>query len=128
MADVIKIATRDAYGQTLIELGDERQDIVVMDADLAAATKTGMFKKAHPDRFFNAGIAEGNMMSIAAGLAAAGAGMTQRAGCGALVGTVAQGDGQGFRTFAILVICIIPCFLNCYSSSECRYTLGSTRL
>ena len=72
MADVIKIATRDAYGQTLIELGNEREDIVVMDADLAAATKTGMFKKAHPDRFFNAGIAEGNMMSIAAGLAAAG--------------------------------------------------------
>ena len=72
MADVIKIATRDAYGQTLIELGNERQDIVVMDADLAAATKTGMFKKAHPDRFFNAGIAEGNMMGIAAGLASCG--------------------------------------------------------
>ena len=72
MADVIKIATRDAYGQTLVELGNEREDIVVMDADLAAATKTGMFKKAHPDRFFNAGIAEGNMMGVAAGLAAAG--------------------------------------------------------
>ena len=72
MADVIKIATRDAYGQTLIELGNEREDIIVMDADLAAATKTGMFRKAHPDRFFNAGIAEGNMMSIAAGLAACG--------------------------------------------------------
>ena len=72
MADMIRIATRDAYGQTLVELGNEREDIVVMDADLAAATKTGMFKKAHPDRFFNAGIAEGNMMSIAAGLAAAG--------------------------------------------------------
>ena len=72
MADMIRIATRDAYGQTLVELGNEREDIVVMDADLAAATKTGMFKKAHPDRFFNAGIAEGNMMSIAAGLAACG--------------------------------------------------------
>ena len=72
MADVKKIATRDAYGQTLVELGNERTDIVVMDADLAAATKTGMFKKAHPDRFFNAGIAEGNMIGIAAGLAAAG--------------------------------------------------------
>lgn len=72
MADVMKIATRDAYGQALIELGDEREDIVVMDADLAAATKTGMFKKAHPDRFFNAGIAEGNMMGVAAGLAACG--------------------------------------------------------
>ena len=72
MADVIKIATRDAYGQTLVELGNEREDIVVMDADLAAATKTGMFRKAHPNRFFNTGIAEGNMMSIAAGLAACG--------------------------------------------------------
>ena len=72
MADVMKIATRDAYGQTLVELGNEREDIVVMDADLAAATKTGMFKKAHPDRFFNAGIAEANMMGIAAGLAASG--------------------------------------------------------
>ena len=72
MAEVIKVATRDAYGQTLVELGNEREDIVVMDADLAAATKTGMFKKAHPDRFFNTGIAEGNMMSIAAGLAASG--------------------------------------------------------
>lgn len=72
MAEVIKVATRDAYGQTLVELGNERDDIVVMDADLAAATKTGMFKKAHPERFFNTGIAEGNMMSIAAGLAASG--------------------------------------------------------
>ncbi len=72
MAEIQKMATRDAYGATLVELGNEREDIVVMDADLAAATKTGMFKKAHPDRFFNAGIAEGNMISIAAGLAAAG--------------------------------------------------------
>jgi len=72
MAEMKRVATRDAYGQTLVELGNERQDIVVMDADLAAATKTGMFRKAHPDRFFNTGIAEGNMISIAAGLAAAG--------------------------------------------------------
>ena len=72
MAEVKRIATRDAYGATLVELGNEREDIVVMDADLAAATKTGMFKKAHPDRFFNTGIAEGNMISIAAGLAASG--------------------------------------------------------
>ena len=72
MAEMKKIATRDAYGQTLVELGNERTDIVVMDADLAAATKTGMFKKAHPDRFFNAGIAEANMIGVAAGLAAAG--------------------------------------------------------
>ena len=72
MAEVKRIATRDAYGQTLAALGNERTDIVVMDADLAAATKTGMFKKAHPDRFINTGIAEGNMISIAAGLAASG--------------------------------------------------------
>lgn len=72
MADVIKQATRDAYGEALVALGAERADLVVMDADLAAATKTGMFKKAHPDRFVDAGIAEGNMMSIAAGLAATG--------------------------------------------------------
>ncbi len=72
MAEVKRVATRDAYGATLVELGNQRTDIVVMDADLAAATKTGMFKKAHPDRFFNAGTAEGNMISVAAGLAAAG--------------------------------------------------------
>ena len=72
MAEMKRVATRDAYGQTLVALGNERSDIVVMDADLAAATKTGMFKKAHPDKFFNAGIAEGNMIGIAAGLAAAG--------------------------------------------------------
>ena len=72
MAEIKRVATRDAYGATLVELGNEREDIIVMDADLAAATKTGMFKKAHPERFFNAGIAEGNMISVAAGLAAAG--------------------------------------------------------
>lgn len=72
MAEMKKIATRDAYGQALVALGNERNDIVVMDADLAAATKTGMFKKAHPEHFINTGIAEGNMISIAAGLAACG--------------------------------------------------------
>lgn len=66
-----KIATREAYGKALVELSD-KYDFVVLDADLAAATKTGMFKKACPDRFFDCGIAEGNMMSVAAGLAAAG--------------------------------------------------------
>ncbi len=66
-----KIATREAYGKALAELGD-KYDFVVLDADLAAATKTGIFKKKFPDRFFNCGIAEGNMMSVAAGLAAAG--------------------------------------------------------
>ena len=72
MADKIeKVATREAYGSALAELG-EKYDFVVMDADLAAATKTGMFKKKYPERFFDCGIAEGNMMSVAAGLAAAG--------------------------------------------------------
>ncbi len=69
MAD--KIATREAYGNALAELGDQ-YDFVVLDADLAAATKTGVFKKKFPARFFDCGIAEGNMMSVAAGLAAAG--------------------------------------------------------
>ena len=72
MADVKKIATRDAYGAALVDLGNERNDFIVMDADLAEATKTGAFKKAHPDRFYDCGIAEGNMMSIAAGFAATG--------------------------------------------------------
>ena len=69
MAD--KIATREAYGKALVELAD-KYDYVVLDADLAEATKTVMFKKAYPDRFFDCGIAEGNMISVAAGLAAAG--------------------------------------------------------
>ena len=68
MAD--KIATREAYGNALAELG-EKYDFVVLDADLAAATKTGTFKKKFPERFFDCGIAEGNMMTVAAGLAAA---------------------------------------------------------
>lgn len=72
MADVIKKATREGYGDALVELGKEHDDIIVMDADLAGATKTGQFKKAFPDRFFNAGIAEGNMIGVAAGLAACG--------------------------------------------------------
>ncbi len=72
MADIKKIATRDAYGEALVELGNERNDFIVMDADLAEATKTGTFKKAFPDRFYDCGIAEGNMMGIAAGFAATG--------------------------------------------------------
>ena len=72
MADVKKMATRDGYGQGLIELGRTRDDIIVMDADLAAATKTGAFKKEFPDKFYDCGIAEQNMMSIAAGIAATG--------------------------------------------------------
>ncbi len=72
MADVKKIATRDSYGNELAALGAENPDIVVMDADLSGATKTAVFKKAFPDRFFNAGIAEGNMVSVAAGLSTTG--------------------------------------------------------
>ena len=64
---------RDSYGNTLKELAAEgHDDLVVLDADLAAATKTGMFRKAHPDRHFDCGIAEGNMMGVAAGLATLG--------------------------------------------------------
>ncbi len=72
MSDVKKIATRETYGKTLVELGAQYPNLVVLDADLAGSTKTGVFKKAYPDRHFDCGIAEGNMMSIAAGLAAAG--------------------------------------------------------
>ena len=73
MADVKKIATRESYGNTLKELAAEgHDDLVVLDADLAAATKTGMFRKAYPDRHFDCGIAEGNMMGVAAGLATMG--------------------------------------------------------
>ena len=72
MSDVKKIATREGYGNTLAELGAEYPQLVVLDADLAGATKTSIFKKAFPDRHINCGIAEGNMMSVAAGLAAAG--------------------------------------------------------
>ena len=66
-----KIATREAYGAALAELGD-KYDFVVLDADLAAATKTGVFKKKFPERFFDCGIAEGNMISVAAGIASTG--------------------------------------------------------
>src|SRR5574344_1327409 len=72
MADVKKIATRDSYGNALKELGDEFDNVVVLDADLAGATKTGTFKKAHPDRFFDCGIQEANMVNVAAGLSTMG--------------------------------------------------------
>ena len=72
MADVIKKATRESYGEALRDLAEEYPELVVLDADLAAATKTGIFKKAYPDRFFDCGIAEANMMGVAAGLATAG--------------------------------------------------------
>ena len=72
MADVKKIATRDSYGNALKALGEAHQDVVVFDADLAGATKTVTFQKAFPDRHFDCGIAEGNMMAVAAGAAAMG--------------------------------------------------------
>ncbi|MDO5559322.1 MAG: transketolase family protein [Oscillospiraceae bacterium] len=72
MSEVKKIATRESYGQALTELAEEYSNLVVLDADLAEATKTVIFKKAYPERFFDCGIAECNMMGVAAGLAAAG--------------------------------------------------------
>ena len=72
MADMKKIATRDGYGDALVELGKEHEDLVVFDADLSGATKTGTFQKAFPNRHFNAGIAEGNMMAMAAGASTMG--------------------------------------------------------
>lgn len=72
MADVKKIATRDSYGAALAALGAEHDDLIVFDADLAGATKTGTFKKAFPNRHFNCGIAEGNMIAVAAGASTMG--------------------------------------------------------
>jgi len=72
VSEVKKIATRESYGNALTELGAKHENLVVLDADLAAATKTGVFKKAYPERHIDCGIAEGNMMGIAAGLAATG--------------------------------------------------------
>ena len=67
-----KIATREAYGKALVELGEQNKNVVVLDADLAGATMTKFFKAAHPDRFFDCGIAEANMMNIGAGLSTMG--------------------------------------------------------
>ena len=72
MAELKKVATRDSYGAALVELGAQCEDLVVLDADLAGATKTGVFKKAFPDRFFDCGIAEANMVCAAAGMSTAG--------------------------------------------------------
>ena len=72
MSDVKKIATRESYGNALAELGKEHPEVVVLDADLAGATKTGVFKKAFPERHIDCGIAECNMMGIAAGLSTTG--------------------------------------------------------
>ena len=72
MSEVKKIATRESYGNALVELGKEKENRVVVDADLAGATKTGIFKKAFPERHIDCGIAESNMMGIAAGLSTTG--------------------------------------------------------
>lgn len=72
MAEMVKIATRESFGKAIAEFADQYPDVVVLDADLAAATKTGVFKKAHPERFIDCGIAECNMIGVAAGLAACG--------------------------------------------------------
>ena len=72
MADIKKIATRDSYGNALVELGKAHDNLVVLDADLAGATKTGTFKKAFPERFFDCGIAEANMVCVAAGMSTTG--------------------------------------------------------
>ena len=72
MADIKKVATRESYGNALAELGREHDDLIVLDADLAGATKTSVFKKDFPDRFYDCGIAEGNMVAVAAGIAAMG--------------------------------------------------------
>ena len=72
MSEVKKIATRESYGNALVELGAEHDNLIVLDADLAAATKTGVFKKAYPDRHIDCGIAECNMMGIADGLSTTG--------------------------------------------------------
>ena len=72
MAEMKKVATRDSYGAALVELGQEKKNLVVLDADLAGATKTGVFKKAFPERHFDFGIAEANMMCAAAGMSTAG--------------------------------------------------------
>ncbi len=72
MSEVKKIATRESYGNALVELGKEHDNVVVLDADLAGATKTGTFKKAFPDRFYDCGIAEANLMGVAAGLSTTG--------------------------------------------------------
>lgn len=72
MSDVIKKATRESYGEALTALAEKYENLIVLDADLAAATKTGIFKKAYPDRHYDCGIAEANMMGVAAGLATTG--------------------------------------------------------
>ena len=72
MSEVKKIATRDSYGNALVELGKEHEDLIVLDADLAGATKTAVFMKAFPERHIDCGIAEANMMGVAAGLATTG--------------------------------------------------------
>ena len=72
MADIVTKATRESFGEALCELAKTNEDIIVLDADLAGATKTSIFKKEFPERFFDCGIAEGNMVCVSAGLASCG--------------------------------------------------------
>ncbi|MEG0457458.1 MAG: transketolase family protein, partial [Oscillospiraceae bacterium] len=72
MAEIIKKATREAYGEALVELGKKHDDVIVLDADLSVATKTDLFKKEFPERFIDCGIAESNMIGVAAGMATTG--------------------------------------------------------
>ena len=72
MSEIKKIATRESYGNALVEVGKEHEDLIVLDADLAGATKTGIFKKAFPERHWDVGIAEANMMCVAAGMSTMG--------------------------------------------------------
>ena len=72
MSEVKKIATRESYGNALVELGKENENVIVLDADLATATKTNLFAKQFPERFFDVGIAEANMIGIASGLSTCG--------------------------------------------------------
>ena len=67
MAEMVKMATRESFGKALAEFADQYPDVIVLDADLASATKTGIFQKAHPDRFIDCGIQECNMIGVAAG-------------------------------------------------------------
>ena len=92
MSEVKKIATRDSYGNALVELGKKYENLVVLDADLAGATKTGTFQKAFPERHIDCGIAESNMMGIAAGLSTTGKVVTveEHSVIGGLGGAVAE--------------------------------------
>ena len=100
MADMKKVATRDSYGAALTELGAEHKDLVVLDADLAGATKTGVFKKAFPDRHFDFGIAEANMVSAAAGMSTGSLGQGISTAVG--MALAAKYQGKENRVYTLL--------------------------